>query len=79
MAVDPEIISITSYNEWGEGTQIEGAIPFTTVSGEKLPDYGDHDPDFYMHLTREFATLFKRDTATGKSTVVLSDKPADEL
>jgi glycoprotein endo-alpha-1,2-mannosidase len=27
LAARPDIVTITSYNEWGEGTQIEAAVP----------------------------------------------------
>ena len=57
----PEFISITSFNEWHEGTQIEAAIPRSQKDGSVYPylDYGAHDPDFYLSLTSEFAKLFK--------------------
>lgn len=61
--IDTDIITITSYNEWGEGTQIEPAVPFTTVSGERLQDYGggsDSDgPNLYMDITNEMVQQFK--------------------
>ena len=35
------LLSITSFNEWGEGTQIEPSV-----------DYGDGGPDLYLTITR---------------------------
>ena len=37
------IIAVTSYNEWGEGTQIEPAAPFVTTSGDRLRGYGENE------------------------------------
>ena len=53
------IVSITSLNEWGEGTQIEAAKAFTTEKGEKLEEYTD-GPEMYMQLTSKFAAVFKQ-------------------
>lgn len=36
-----ELVSITSFNEWGEGTQIEPAR-----------DYGPGGPEMYLDLTK---------------------------
>ena len=47
LQLQPEIVSITSFNEWHEGTQIEKA-----VQKEGYSDYGS-DPEFYLKLTRE--------------------------
>ena len=48
-------VSITSYNEFGEGTQIEPVL-----QGKKgYKDYGG-SPMLYMKLTKEFADVFKR-------------------
>ena len=47
LQLQPEIVSITSFNEWHEGTQIEKA-----VKKQGYSDYGD-DPEFYLKLTRE--------------------------
>ena len=47
LQLQPEIVSITSFNEWHEGTQIEKA-----VKKEGYSDYGT-DPEFYLKLTRE--------------------------
>ena len=47
LATDPTIVSVTSFNEWHEGTQIESA-----VKKQGYEDYGN-DPDFYLKLTRK--------------------------
>ena len=48
------IISVTSFNEWGEGTQIEPAVPKTTELRTYL-SYSPQKPDHYLQLTREMA------------------------
>eukprot|EP00929_Paragymnodinium_shiwhaense_P090787 TRINITY_DN50896_c1_g1_i1.p1 TRINITY_DN50896_c1_g1~~TRINITY_DN50896_c1_g1_i1.p1 ORF type:complete len:397 (+),score=62.63 TRINITY_DN50896_c1_g1_i1:23-1213(+) len=50
----PHAISITSYNEWGEGTQIEAAAPYTSPGGRRYADYVPNPPDYYMKLTKEW-------------------------
>jgi len=58
----PDIISITSYNEWHEGTQIEPAVPhkanqdssdeFSKIASSYI-DYSPNEPNFYLKLTKE--------------------------
>jgi len=69
IAADPDIISITSFNEWGEGTQIEPAQPYP----HHLPGYDfllkeekDHqeavsnnDPFLYLELLRKAKRSWK--------------------
>ncbi len=45
------IVSITSFNEWHEGTQIEPAMP-KEIPGYVYEDYGDRAPDYYLDRTR---------------------------
>jgi len=47
------IISVTSYNEWHEGTQIEPAVPKTNYF-----DYLPNKPDFYLTLTRKWVNIY---------------------
>lgn len=51
IAQEPSCVSITSYNEWGEGTQIEA----TETSLEMYLRYPEDDPYFYLNMTRLFA------------------------
>jgi glycoprotein endo-alpha-1,2-mannosidase len=60
----PEYISVTSYNEWMEGTQIEAVQPKkiekTIFDGKAYTyqDYGDLPEDYYMTRTAEWTNLF---------------------
>ncbi|KAM7421248.1 hypothetical protein PAMA_015412 [Pampus argenteus] len=56
----PEIVTITSFNEWHEGTQIERAVPKKTVTRVYL-DYQPHGPDHYLELTRRWAEQFNKE------------------
>lgn len=58
LEVKPKIISITSFNEWHEGTQIEKAISKSTNLRSYL-DYKPFSPDYYLKLTRSFVHEFK--------------------
>ncbi|XP_062862922.1 glycoprotein endo-alpha-1,2-mannosidase [Trichomycterus rosablanca] len=59
-AVDsrPEIISVTSFNEWHEGTQIESAVPKTRGRTAYL-NYLPHRPSAYLEITRKWAETFR--------------------
>ncbi|XP_048829909.1 glycoprotein endo-alpha-1,2-mannosidase isoform X2 [Brienomyrus brachyistius] len=56
----PDIVSITSFNEWHEGTQIENAVPKT--SGKTVyQDYLPHKSDVYLEITRKWSEIFVKE------------------
>ena len=55
--ITPSIISVTSFNEWHEGTQIETAVP-KTAGNYKYRDYQPHESDYYLVLTRQLVDKF---------------------
>ncbi|KAM6235477.1 LOW QUALITY PROTEIN: glycoprotein endo-alpha-1,2-mannosidase-like protein [Spheniscus humboldti] len=60
LMVRPEIISITSFNKWHEGTQIEKAVAKKTLTHLYL-DYLPHQPSMYLGLTRRWAEHFSEE------------------
>jgi glycoprotein endo-alpha-1,2-mannosidase len=55
----PAIITITSFNEWHEGTQIENAVPHkSTSTGFQYADYQPNASDYYLELTRKWIARF---------------------
>ena len=57
LQTNSHIISITSFNEWHEGTQIEKAVP-KSLPGQVYKDYSPNSPDFYLKLTKQFVDKF---------------------
>jgi molybdopterin-biosynthesis enzyme MoeA-like protein/nicotinamide mononucleotide (NMN) deamidase PncC len=62
IAVNPQIISITSFNEWHEGTQIEPAVP-KEIPGFNYRDYKPHYPEYYLDRTSYWVSQFEKSTA----------------
>ncbi|MGH0150231.1 UNVERIFIED_CONTAM: hypothetical protein FKN15_047422 [Acipenser sinensis] len=60
LEVRTDIVSITSFNEWHEGTQIEKAIP-KTASQTTYQDYLPHKADLYLEITRKWAEKFQKE------------------
>ncbi|XP_051634161.1 glycoprotein endo-alpha-1,2-mannosidase isoform X2 [Manacus candei] len=60
LLVRPEIISITSFNEWHEGTQIEKAVPKRTGQMVYL-DYKPHKPNIYLELTQKWSEKYRKE------------------
>ena len=50
LAVNPKFVSVTSFNEWHEGTQIEPAMPKVAGTYE-YKNYLPHDEYFYLSIT----------------------------
>lgn len=60
VALNPDFIAITSFNEWHEGTQIEPAVQ-KTITGYTYEDYGNAaDSLFYIEKTRELIERFEK-------------------
>lgn len=49
------LVSLTSFNEWHEGSQIETAVP-KSIDGFTYVDYSPNKPDFYLQITNEIAS-----------------------
>ncbi len=59
VGIEPQMVVITTFNEWHEGTQIEPAQSgVTTPSGYAYLDYQDLGSDGYLKMTREWVDRF---------------------
>jgi glycoprotein endo-alpha-1,2-mannosidase len=66
MAAGADVVSVTSYNEWHEGTQIEPARPYCFPDGYCSPGYegayglrGDAAAGAYLARTRFWSDTFR--------------------
>jgi molybdenum cofactor synthesis domain-containing protein len=66
IAAWPQIVSITSFNEWHEGTQIEPAVA-KEIPGFKYRDYRPHYPEYYLDRTSYWISRFVK-SSTGQPT-----------
>lgn len=57
--IKPKYISVTSFNEWHEGTQIEPAKPFTSGTNFVYLDYGTRAKDYYLTRTAYWIEKFE--------------------
>ncbi len=61
--VEPNLVAITTFNEWHEGTQIEpAAVGVSNGRGYIYEDYGPLPPDGYLTRTREWIDRFEETT-----------------
>lgn len=56
---NPDLIGITSFNEWHEGTQIEPAVP-KQVGDYRYLDYTPRAPAWYLDRTAHWVAQFER-------------------
>ena len=61
LAAPAKMVSITSFNEWHEGTQIEPAVP-KQCANYTYQDYQPHRPDHYLQLTLKWVRQFSNQT-----------------
>ena len=57
LKIHPEYISVTSFNEWHEGTQIEPAIPFQYNEYNYI-DYSPHSENYYLERTKYWVNKY---------------------
>jgi len=55
--INPELIAITSFNEWHEGTQIEPAIP-KKEGDYQYEDYLPRPSEWYLNRTAYWLDKF---------------------
>ncbi|MEJ2607871.1 MAG: hypothetical protein P8Z41_14525, partial [Anaerolineales bacterium] len=59
VGIEPEMVVITTFNEWHEGTQIEPAVPDMQDShGYPYKNYAPLPPEGYLELTRKWVDTF---------------------
>ena len=69
----PQIVSITSFNEWHEGSQIEPAMSRESNSVQRFKSKGfkyevyDKGPNQYLKLTRKWVTEFQNRTSNSSA------------
>lgn len=57
------IVSVTSFNEWHEGTQIEPAVPMS-CENYTYEDYGKAGPEVYLEITRKWSDIMKNSSTS---------------
>ena len=62
MELGLKYVSITSFNEWHEGTQIETAIP-KDIEGYSYSSYAPLNPSFYLQKTRNWIQTFTQSSS----------------
>ena len=63
MGVEPALVTITTFNEWHEGTQIEpAAVGATNGQGYTYQDYESLPPDGYLTMTGQWVARFLETT-----------------
>ncbi|HSG28944.1 MAG TPA: hypothetical protein VLA34_10725, partial [Candidatus Krumholzibacterium sp.] len=59
LKVQPPFITVNSFNNWLEGTQIEPAAPMA-AGGYKYSDYGAQNEFLYLKLSSQWVQGFSR-------------------
>jgi len=65
VAAPARIVSITSFNEWHEGTQVEPAVPMS-CDDYTYVSYYPKDPDFYLRITETWVKKLNQETQSSK-------------
>ena len=59
VGIEPNLVAVTTFNEWHEGTQIEPAVPGKTRTGTfPYLDYLPLEPEAYLEMTRDWSEVF---------------------
>ena len=60
VGIEPDMVAVTTFNEWHEGTQIEPAVPGMDRQVTTYPylDYEPLEPEAYLNMTRDWSDVF---------------------